>query len=188
MSGVATAIAGAAVVGAIASDRAGSKAASATRDSTNAASQATQRAADQARGELMQLFPAAQENAQAGFQGALDVFGQSLPAQTQAFQQGNVNAQQQLLAGLPQIQNAILGGNVDLSALQPSSIDTSNLGFFQQQLPEFTSIGDALGGSQQFTGFQSPFNFGGFQANSRSNPNINLGGVNNLRGPNRRVR
>ncbi|MBL4622905.1 MAG: hypothetical protein JKY89_10945 [Immundisolibacteraceae bacterium] len=98
---------------------------------------ATTRATNKARDDLFKLFPAAQENAAAGFQSALDVFGQSLPAQSQVFQQGNVAAQQQLLSGLPQFQNAILGGNVDLSQLQPTQLQQPDLSFFQQQLPQF---------------------------------------------------
>jgi len=35
------------------------------------------------------------------------------------FQQGNVQAQQALLAGLPQMQNAIMGRAVDTRGLQP---------------------------------------------------------------------
>jgi hypothetical protein len=138
-----------------------------------------------AKGEAIPLFQGAEQNLLGGFQGALDVFGQSLPAQTQAFQQGNVNAQQQLLAGLPQIQAALLGGNVDLSGLQPSSVDTSNLGFFQQQLPDFQTISQALPQFQQGQvgpqqGGQSPF----FSGGGRLTPNINMGGINNLRGNN----
>lgn len=99
----------------------------------------TREGVEQARGDLLNLFPAAQQNLQQGFQGALDVFGQSLPAQVQSFQQGNVAAQQQLLAGLPQFQNAILGGNIDFGQLQPSTVPLPDLSFFQQQLPQSQS-------------------------------------------------
>lgn len=97
----------------------------------------TREGVEQARQDLFKLFPAAQQNLQQGFQGALDIFGQSLPAQTNVFQQGNVAAQQQLLAGLPQFQNAILGNQVDFSALQSTQLQMPDLGFFQQQLPQF---------------------------------------------------
>lgn len=96
----------------------------------------TREGTERARSDLFNLFPAAQQNIQQGFQGALDVFGQSLPAQADVFQQGNVAAQQQLLAGLPQFQNAILGGNVDFSQLQPTQLQQPDLSFFQQQLPQ----------------------------------------------------
>ncbi len=95
---------------------------------------------DAAREEIFRLFPQANQELRGGFQGALDVFGQSLPAQTQAFQQGNAAAQQQLISGLPLFQNAILGGNVDFSQLQPSQQQTPDLSFFQQQLPNFAPV------------------------------------------------
>lgn len=100
---------------------------------------ATQEATRRAEGQALPLFDAAQQNLGLGFQSALDVFGQSLPAQTDVFQQGNVAAQQALLSGLPQFQNAILGGQVDFSQLQPSQIQTPDLRFFQQQLPQFVN-------------------------------------------------
>jgi len=97
--------------------------------------QATERATREAREAAIPLFGQARQDLQQGFQGALDVFGQSLPAQVQAFQGGNVGAQEQLLSGLPQFQNAILGGQVDFSQLQPTQVQTPDLGFFQQRLP-----------------------------------------------------
>lgn len=135
--GVAAAIAGSAVVGAYASNKASNKAIDAQSQSSNEQIRATQQAQSQARDDLFKLFPAAQQNANQGFQGALDVFGQSLPAQTQAFQQGNVGAQQQLLAGLGQQQNALFGNQVDMSQLQPVQLQTPSLDFFQQQLPQY---------------------------------------------------
>lgn len=94
--------------------------------------------AGKARQDILPLFDNAAQNRILGSQAALDIFGQSLPAQAQAFQQGNVGAQQSLLAGLPQVQNAILGNPVDLSGLQPQqlNVDTS---FMQQQLPQFNT-------------------------------------------------
>ena len=137
MSGVATAIAGAAIVGSITSSKASKSATESSEKGAAAAAAETRRAADEARSDLFKLFPAAQQSVGLGFQGALDVFGQSLPAQVDVFQQGNVGAQQQLLAGLPLFQNAILGGNIDFSQLQPTQIQTPDLSFFQQQLPQF---------------------------------------------------
>ncbi|MCP4323351.1 MAG: hypothetical protein GY787_16185 [Alteromonadales bacterium] len=112
--------------------------------------EATERATAQAREDLFKLFPAAQQNAQQGFQGALDVFGQSLPAQTGLFQGGNVAAQQQILAGLPQFQNAILGGQVDFSQMQPTQLQMPDLSFLQQQLPQ--TVDPFAPTQQQFTG------------------------------------
>ena len=99
----------------------------------------TREGISQARDDVNQLFPAAQQNAQAGFQGALDIFGQSAPAQIDSFQGGNVAAQNQLISGLPQFQNAILGNQVDFSQFQPFQAPTQDLGFLQQQTPEFTN-------------------------------------------------
>lgn len=114
---------------------AGAKKAAAATDAAEIINQQTEKA----RADIFKLFPAAQQDLRGGFQGALDVFSQSLPAQQNIFQQGNVGAQQQLLAGLPQIQNAILGGQIDLSQLQPTQLQTPDLGFFQQQLPQFVN-------------------------------------------------
>lgn len=91
----------------------------------------------QARGDVLGLFPEASQARNLGFQAALDVLGQSIPAQLQAFQQGNVGAQQNILAGLPQFRSAILGGQFDPSAFQPTTLGF-DAGFAQQTLPTFT--------------------------------------------------
>ena len=134
MSGIATAIAGAAIVGGISS-----------RNSTKSAVRASEQAGDKssaqlaastakARGDLFNLFPAAQENAQRGYQGALDVFKQALPQQANTFQAGNVAAQNQLLSGMPQFQNAILGAPVDYNQFQATQLEQPNFDFANQQL------------------------------------------------------
>jgi len=128
---------GSAILGAFASDRASKRATKASTQGADRARADLARSQAQARGDLFKLFPTAQQNVAQGFQGALDVFGQSLPAQTDVFQQGNVGAQQALINALPQFQNAILGSPVDFSSFQPTQIQTPDLGFFQQQLPEF---------------------------------------------------
>lgn len=114
------------------------KAAKAQQAGIEAGIDATQQATAQARGDLLDIFPQAQQTAQQGFQGALDVFGQSLPAQMNSFQQGNVAAQNQILAGLPQIQNALLGNQVDLSGLQAYQAPQQDYSFFNQTLPQIT--------------------------------------------------
>ena len=133
--GVAAVVGGAAIVGAVSSNVAANKAASATNKASNAAIKSTEAATKQARGDLFNLFPSAQAAGQQGFQGAIDVFNQSVPAQQQAFQGGNVAAQQQILAGLPQIQNALFGNQVDLSGLQAYQAPQQDLSFLNQQLP-----------------------------------------------------
>lgn len=91
---------------------------------------------DLAREEIGTLFPKAIETAGGGYQGALDMFSQSLPAQAQAFQGGNVAAQQQILAGLPMAQSAILGGQIDYSGLQPYQAQMPDMSMFNQVLPQ----------------------------------------------------
>jgi len=50
----------------------------------------------QARGDIQNIFPAAQQALQGGFTGAANIFGQAIPQQANVFQQGNVAAQQQI--------------------------------------------------------------------------------------------
>ncbi len=116
---------------------------------------------ERARGEAIPLFGAAQQNLGQGFQSALDVFGQTVPQQLQAFQGGNVGAQQALLAGLPQQQAAILGGQLNPNALQAQTLGLPDFSTFQQQLPQFTTPNQALGLNQPN---QSPL-MGGFPGN-----------------------
>lgn len=90
----------------------------------------------QARADVLGLFPEASQARNLSFQAALDVLGQSIPQQLQAFQQGNVGAQRNILAGLPQFRSAILGGQFDPSAFQPTTLGF-DAGFAQQTLPTF---------------------------------------------------
>lgn len=76
----------------------------------------------QSRSDLFRLFPQAQESRNAAMLAGLNLYGQAFPEQLNAFQGGNVMAQQSLLAGLPQMNNAILGSPVDLSALQAQRV------------------------------------------------------------------
>ena len=135
--GLAAAVAGAAVVGAVSSNVASNKASGAQDRASQRASDTTTSMAAQGRADVTDNMALARQQANQGFQGGLNVFGQSAPAQMDVFQQGNLGAQQQLLAGLPQIQNAILGGNVDLSGLQPFQVQQPDLSFLQQTLPQF---------------------------------------------------
>ena len=86
-----------------------------------------------ARGDALNLSPGMQESRRLGTQAALDVFGQTMPQQMSAFQQGNMAAQ-----------NAILGLPVAPQG-QPFQIgyDPS---YMQQQLPQMPSPADLLGG------------------------------------------
>ena len=119
-----------------------------------------------ARGDANRLFAGAQQAGQGGFQSALDVFNQSVPTQQQAFQGGNVAAQNQILAGLPQIQNALFGNQVDLSQLQAYNPQQQDMSFLNQQLPftqqqneqqnEQVNMGIMGQANNNFNPFQSP--------------------------------
>ena len=100
--------------------------------------------AKQARGDVTGIFPGVRQSAQEGFQGALDLMGQTVPQQAALFQGGNVAAQNTLLAGLPQQNNAILGNPIDLSGLQPTQL-AYNTDFTQQQRPERAAMPGAAG-------------------------------------------
>ena len=79
------------------------------------------------------LFANAQETSQTANQRALNTLRRGLSAQTQPFIQGNVEAQQALLRGLPAFESAILGtGSRDLGG--PVALDV-NTGFLPQRVP-----------------------------------------------------
>lgn len=92
--------------------------------------------AAQARADALGISTAGNQNRNQGFQAALDVLGQTIPQQFRAFSEGNVGAQGNLLSGLDQFRNSILGGQVDLSQITPQGINVET-GFAQQQLPAF---------------------------------------------------
>lgn len=134
------AAAAAAIGGSLLSSRSGSKAAGASRAGQDRALQATLEAEQRAKAAAIPLFNASTKNALMGFQGALDLQGQTIPEQFRQFQQGNQQAQGTMKAGLdPQIA-AILGGNVDLSGLQSQQIQAPDMAMFQQQLPQFQDM------------------------------------------------
>ena len=133
-----------AVLGAVNSDRSSSRAASSERAGQESAAQAVMRANARARGDAIPLFASAQQNALAGFGGSLDLLGQITPERMRLAQQGNIGARDTLIGGQQQFQNAILGGNVDLSGLRRAPLELPNSDLFNQQLPEFTTIDQAL--------------------------------------------
>lgn len=128
-------IAAAAIIGGVLENRAIDKAGKREDRAAKRSIEATQAASRQARSDVLGFGKRGAKTANRGFQGALDVFGQAIPAQLDVFQQGNLGAQQALLAGLPQMRNAILGGNVDFGALQPFQVQNVPTGLFQQQTP-----------------------------------------------------
>lgn len=106
-----------------------------------------------ARGDAGNLFPAGDYARNAGLNSAMALMGQTMPYQMGAFQDGNVSAQMQLLAGMPQYQNAILGLPVNNGAMQPTRLSMPNASMYQQRLPDFGTIlsgTPAPGGSMQW--------------------------------------
>lgn len=83
----------------------------------------------QGRNDMLSLAPSAEQNRNLGYQAALDIFSQTVPGQIGAFTAGNTAAQA-----------AILGGDPSITTINP------NTSFSAQQLPQFTSIVDALKG------------------------------------------
>ena len=116
---------------------------------------AVEAGAEEARTGATTLFGGAQEAQRLGFQGALDIFGQSVPEQARLFGAGNVGAQEQLISGLPQIQRALLGQTVDFSQFQPTTL-TPNLAFTQQTLPQSPTIAELLAPPQPAPVPQAP--------------------------------
>ena len=116
---------------------------------------AVEAGAEEARTGATTLFGGAQEAQRLGFQGALDIFGQSVPEQARLFGAGNVGAQEQLIAGLPRIQRALLGQQVDFSQFQPTTL-TPNLAFTQQTLPQSPTIAELLAPPQPAPVPQAP--------------------------------
>jgi len=145
MSGLFSAIAigAGALIGAAASSDSSKRAANTAENTQGRQMAATDAGVQQARGDLFNLFPTAEANSQKGYQSALDVFGKFMPQQASTFQQGNMAAQNQILAGMPQQHNALMGGQVDYSQFQPSQVNYDP-GMFQQQLPQYKSIDDAM--------------------------------------------
>lgn len=154
--------AGVAIIGGISSRNSSRRAADAETRGQDLAAQQVERATREARDAAIPLFESAQQNALAGFRGSLDLLQQIAPQQQQFAQQGNIGARETLLGGQQQFQNAILGGNVDLSGLRRAPLALPGASLFQQQLPDFTSISDALGlGGQQQSSFPTIPNFPG---------------------------
>jgi soluble cytochrome b562 len=131
--GTAAALTVGSVAGGLLSNNASKKAASQQSRSDKKARAAVKDAAEQARADIFDRVDTAEDYSRQGYQDALDVFAQTIPQQANTFTQGNLNAQQAILAGLPQIQNAILGAPINYNAFQPTSI-TPDFGFANQKI------------------------------------------------------
>jgi hypothetical protein len=90
-----------------------------------------------ARGDANYLYPQGDYARNQGINAAMSLMGSAMPTQMGMFQDGNVSAQMQLLAGLPQYQNAILGMPVNNQALQPTRLSMPDSSFYSQKLPDF---------------------------------------------------
>jgi len=156
--------AGAAVAGAVSARNSAKEGIDAQEDQNAANQQFIREQAEIARTDAIPLFDAAAQNRILGSQGALDIFGQTIPQQLQTFQQGNVGAQQALLAGQPQFSNALLGLPIDFNAVQAQQLQFDP-SFAQQTLPEFqTSPVSITPPEQAGTGFDTGF-LGSFGTN-----------------------
>ena len=158
-------IAGGALLGAVVGAKSNKDASKASQAGADTAAVETRRAADEARADIFKLFPASQAALAGGYQGAADIFSQSAPQQADIFQQGNVAAQQQVAAGMPQFQNAILGGQVDYNQFQPAKLQQPDFGFMQNQQFESPDPFNPLAGMtneqiQNATAQQPPVPFG----------------------------
>lgn len=123
MSGIAAAVAGSALIGGassiISSNRA-SRTAGETRDAQIAYAE---RAEGRARRDANRLIPEATDARNQGLQNQIDFLSQAAPLSLNAFQQGNVGAQEILAGSAPQIQNAIMGLPINYDFLAPRTID-----------------------------------------------------------------
>jgi hypothetical protein len=105
---------------------------------SNAASQAfIEEQSRLARGDANYLYPQGDYARNRGINAAMALMGRAMPYQMGAFQNGNVEAQNRLLAGMPQYQNSILGMPVDNQELQPYRMGMPDSSFYRQQLPDF---------------------------------------------------
>jgi len=138
---IAAGLAGGAALGAAALNRSSVKDANESAQTQRSESQAfIERQGEQGREDVLRLAPLAEESRLKGFEGALDVFSQALPQQFQAFQGGNVGAQQIQLAGLDQQKRALLGlPTADFSQVEPLQLETPQL---QGELPSFPSVNE----------------------------------------------
>tara|TARA_R110002074_G_scaffold24842_1_gene73915 strand:+ start:1187 stop:1744 length:558 start_codon:yes stop_codon:yes gene_type:complete len=87
------------------------------------------------RADIRKAMPSQYAAMTAGQQSALDVYGQTMPQQANAFVGGNVAAQQSLLSGMPMYEQAIRGGDVNYAALKPYQ-GSYDMSFAQQKLPD----------------------------------------------------
>ena len=120
----------------------------------------------QARGDALNLQPLVDQAFRGGYGSATSMLGGGLERSMDLYGRGNYAAQEALLAGMPQYQNAILGLPVNNAALQPVNLNAQQgMDFmYNPQLPDLgtpTSYKDLLGGvvgtdSQNFADYVQP--------------------------------
>lgn len=98
-----------AIGGAVISGKSAEKAAKKGAEAQERAAGTVSAAADQARTDVLDLFPVAQSQLLVGAQGALDIFGKGIPLQQQQLQAGNIQAQETTARGFDRQQAALLG-------------------------------------------------------------------------------
>ena len=141
--GIATAIAGVAGVAATAyaskkEEDAANNAADAQRGQNEASQRFVEGQSDKSRKDALLLSGLSQRNAISGAGGMHQALSGSAPAAFDAMQQGNMNAQNTILAGTPQLRNALMGRQVDTSGMRAKGV-TPDFSFLQQPMPEFTT-------------------------------------------------
>lgn len=137
MSAVATAVVGAAAIGAYSADKAADKVASAGKKGIAS----TEALAKQARTDAINLFQQARISSQNGIGGALNFYQQNAQKRIAPAVQGNMAAQQILGQGATQANNAILGLPVDMSfANSPKQISADYSGINKAKLPTLGAV------------------------------------------------
>lgn len=111
--------------------------------------------AAQARGDVMKYVPKGTSAARQGFQSAFDLTTKTAPQAMGALRGGHIRAQEALLAGLPQMQNALMGLPTDMSGLNVSSFGANAGDIFRDApLPNFMPGSGTQGSVQSGTAAQ----------------------------------
>lgn len=146
MTWVAVAVAGAAVVGAVASNNAADKQAEGVKKGLKQSASL----ADQSRNAAIELYSQGRKSSQAGLGAALDFYKKSAPTKYAPMTLGNTAAQGIIGQGATQANNAILGNAVDMSFAQPQQInpDLSFINAAQMPVLPESPLYAGLGASQ----------------------------------------
>jgi hypothetical protein len=129
--------AGAALLGGVLAGEASKSGAETASDAQHSAARLIAEQAEEAKNLIFKITPIAESNLLAGQQASMNLLGSSVGPQADLARGGNVAAQKTLLAGLPQMQNAIMGRDVDLSQIQ--AYEGGGTPDINYQLPEFQS-------------------------------------------------